>query len=385
MSPTRTFLFAGGGTGGHIYPALAIAEQLRAMDSAIRTIVLCSERPLDAQILRSQEAIYRVIPAKPPSVRPKALLGFAASWGASIRAARSAISQCRSGGGECEMVAMGGFVAAPCAQAAHVSEVPLTLVNMDAVPGKANRWIARRADRVLTTVPVVGKYADRARERWTLTSPIVRAEALPPGDAAQCRTVLGLDPSKPTLLVTGASQGARSINRLAVRLAQEHPEFKQWQIVHQTGPGDDESIRAAYQQAGVPALVRPYFDSMGACWGAADLALARAGAGSVAEAQASRTPTVFMPYPYHRDQHQRFNALPLEAAGGAIIATDHIDESLNASGEGSAGMHVLKLMGERDRLLSMRRALEKIGPADGASKIAGLLLSSWTGRSASRG
>ncbi len=379
-SPTRTFLFAGGGTGGHIYPALAIAEEIRARDNTFRTIVLCSERPLDTQILRAEEAIYRVIPAKPPSVRPKALLGFATSWGASIRAARSAISQCRSGGNECEMIAMGGFVAAPCAQAAHVSDVPLTLVNMDAVPGKANRWIARRADRVLTTVPVVGKYEEKARERWTLTGPIVRAKARPPGDAAHCRTLLGLDPQRPTLLVTGASQGARSINRLAVRLAQGLAELKSWQIIHQTGQGDDEAIRAAYEQAGVKALVRPYFDAMGQCWGAADLALARAGAGSVAEAQASRTPTIFMPYPYHRDQHQRFNARPLEVAGGAIITTDHIDESLNTSADGSAGDHVLKLVRDPARLAAMRHALEKLGPSDGAAQIADILLKSWSGQ-----
>jgi len=385
MSGPHTFLFAGGGTGGHIYPALAIAEQVRARNSVVRTIILCSERPLDAQILRAEEAIYRVIPAKPLSVRPKALLGFAASWGASIRAARTAIAQARAGGGTCEMVAMGGFVAAPCAQAAKVSSVPLTLVNMDAVPGKANRWVAKRADRVLTTVSVVGKYADRARDRWSLVGPIVREEARPAGDAAACRAQLGLDPAMPTLLVTGASQGARSINRLIVRLVQQHVQFKDWQIIHQTGSGDEEPIRAAYQGAGVRALVKPYFEAMGACWGAADFALSRAGAGSVAEAQASRTPTVFMPYPYHRDQHQRFNAQPLEAAGGAIIATDHIDETLNASGEESPGAHVLKLLGSPQILREMRQALEKLGPADGASKIAEILLSSKAGQTPNRG
>ncbi len=380
MSGPHTFLFAGGGTGGHIYPALAIAQQIRARNPSARTIILCSERPLDTQILRAEQAIYRVIPAKPLSVRPKALLGFAASWGASIRAARSAISQARSGGGTCEMVAMGGFVAAPCAQAAKVSEVPLTLVNMDAVPGKANRWVAKRADRVLTTVPVVGKYADRARDRWTLVGPIVREAARPPGDAAHCRATLGLDPALPTLLVTGASQGARSINRLIARLVQQHAEFKAWQIIHQTGSGDDEAIRSAYQAAGVRALVKPYFDAMGACWGAADFALARAGAGTVAEAQASRTPTIFMPYPYHRDQHQRFNAQPLESAGGAIIATDHIDETLNASGEGSPGAQVLKLLGSPEQRRKMRQALEKLGPGDGAATIADILLSSGAGQ-----
>ena len=147
----RVILFAGGGTGGHIFPALAIAERL---DAASRRVFICSDRAPDAEILRKERADFRVIPAKPFGVRPRALVMFLRSWGPSVRAARAIIRQSRAGGAEATVVAMGGFVAAPVAQAARAEGVPVLLVNMDAVPGKANRWIARRAARVVTSAPV---------------------------------------------------------------------------------------------------------------------------------------------------------------------------------------------------------------------------------------
>jgi UDP-N-acetylglucosamine:LPS N-acetylglucosamine transferase len=109
---------------------------------------------------------------------------------------------------------------------------------------------------------------------------------------------------------------------------------------------------------------------MGQAWGAADLAVSRAGAGSVAEAWANRVPTLFLPYPYHKDQHQRFNAAPLVDAGGAVLADDLIDPARNVAG---AGKTLLELMASPDRRSSLRAALTRLGPADGADRIAAAL------------
>ncbi|MEX2217406.1 MAG: UDP-N-acetylglucosamine--N-acetylmuramyl-(pentapeptide) pyrophosphoryl-undecaprenol N-acetylglucosamine transferase [Phycisphaerales bacterium] len=364
------YLFAGGGTGGHIFPGLAIAEELRAKDPGARCVFLCSDRALDREILEREGADYCVIPAKPVGMRVRALWRFVRSWGPAVRATRRIISELRAGGpggAGVQMVAMGGFVAAPAAQGARAEGVPVLLVNMDAVPGKANRWIARRASRVLTSCPAPG-FA------WEGVPPIVRRAARAGGDPRACRSALGLDPSRPTLLVTGASQGARSINRLMIRLVEQNPgALAAWQVIHQTGAGEDEPVRGAYGGAGVPALVRPFFDQMGRAWGAADLAVSRAGAGSVAEAWANQVPTVFLPYPYHRDLHQRHNARPLEEAGGAVIAADEIDETRNAAG---AGRVILELLASEGRRRAMRDALKRLGPADGAARVAAALLTS---------
>lgn len=363
---TRTFLFAGGGTGGHIYPALAIAEQFAGARDA-EWKILCSARPLDAEILRDEVAPFDVIPAKPFGLSPKTLLRFLLSWGDSVRAARACIADAKQHG-SVQVVAMGGFVAAPAVQAARAERVPVTLVNLDAVPGRANRWIAQHASGCFTAAKV-------EQANWTLVPPIVRRAALAPGSAPHCRRALGLDPDRPTLFVTGASQGARSINDLMAALLREHREAlfsPGWQVIHQTGKGEVDATRQAYADAGVPAIVEPYFKAMGVPWGAADLAISRAGAGSVAEAWANRVPTLFFPYPYHKDQHQRENARPLVEAGAAILLEDRIAAKENVREHAST---ILGLLRDGEARATLRATFSQLSKADGAARIAAALLS----------
>lgn len=362
---TTTFLFSGGGTGGHLYPGLAIAEQLAALagtDAASH--FLCSTRPLDAEILAGEKAQFTPIDAAPFGLSPGRLLKFLPAWGKSVRHA-SAIIQNAKSKGQAHVIAMGGFVAAPAVQAARKLGVPVTLVNLDATPGLANNWIAKRADRVLTALPVPGR-------SWTVAGPIVRREALPPADAPTCRQRLGLDPQKPTLLVTGASQGASSINQALAKLVTDRPaQLAGWQVLHQTGNRDTDEVRKAYDRADIPAIVEPFVRQMGLWWGAADAAISRSGAGSVAEVWASRVPTIFMPYPYHKDQHQKANAMPLVDCGGAVLLEDRIDAAANAA---PLATTLVGFIRNPARLVTMRAAFEKLGPADGAARVAAALL-----------
>lgn len=364
------FLFAGGGSGGHIFPALAIFEELAALTHGeAAAVFVCSDRPLDTQILTRERLNFRVIPAKPVAASPRGIMRFARYWGPSVRAGRSLIREMRSEHGGVRVVAMGGFVAAPIARAARAEDAPIVMVNLDAVPGKANRLIVRSVRDVVTTVPVVGPCARRG---WTVIPPIVRRSAMTDRSPAECRGSLGLDPAKKTLLVTGGSQGAVSINRTVLRAVKDHAAaFDGWQVIHQTGKGEEPGAAAAYQEAGVPAVVRAFFERMGEAWRASDLALSRAGAGGVADAWAYHVPTLFMPNPYHKDQHQRFNAEHLAKRGAAQIVEDRIDESANAR---LAGEALTELIVGDDRRDSLRSALESLGPADGAVRVARMLL-----------
>jgi UDP-N-acetylglucosamine--N-acetylmuramyl-(pentapeptide) pyrophosphoryl-undecaprenol N-acetylglucosamine transferase len=327
-------------------------------------VFLVSDRPLDAQILKREGAEFRVIPAKPMGLRPRALVRFLGSWGASIRQTRAAIRELREAG-TVQMVAMGGFVAAPAVQAARAERVPITMVNMDAVPGKANRWIARRASRVVTSAPTPG-YS------WERIPPIVRASAMARGSKAENRVALGLHGERKTLLVTGGSQGARSINQLLTAMVKNRREaFAMWQVIHQTGGREDDAVNAAYQEAGIQSVVRPFFEDMGQAWGGADLAVSRAGAGSVAEAWTNRVPTVFLPYPFHRDLHQRHNAGPLVEAGACVLATDHIEPGLNLR---EAGALIETLLTDLNALGRLQEGYRNLGPADGAERVAQLIL-----------
>ncbi len=361
----RTFLFAGGGTGGHLFPGIAIAEEIAKRDPNAEFIFLCSTRSIDAEILTSANREFVTQPAQPFGVKPRRLMRFLASWGPSVRATRRLIREKRNNGRNVHVVAMGGFVAPPAAQAARAARAPLTMFNLDATPGLANQWMAKRSSRVLTT------YTIPAWKQATRIPPIVRAGALPPGDAGMCRAVFGLDPEMATLVVMGGSQGAGTINDAMAELAMQEPELlRRWQIIHQCGAGRDESLAEVYSAAGVRAVVRPFIDEVGAAWGAADLAIARAGAGTVAEAWASGTPAIFLPYPYHRDSHQAANAMPLVDRASAVIVKDAIDAGVNAE----RLSETLQGMLAPGRLQSMRSAMQSLGPADGANVAAGLLL-----------
>lgn len=369
----RAFVFAGGGTGGHLYPGLAIAQAIRERAPGAATLFLCSDRPLDARLLADEGAAHRVIPAQPFGVAPRRLLRFARSWGGSVRAARDALRQMRAdGASDITLLAMGGFVAAPAAQAARAEKTRLVLVNLDAVPGKANRLIARRADRVFSATGESDAAGNACPAAWERIPPIVRTDAVPRGDARACRERLGLDADTQTLVVTGASQGARSINGAVTRLLETHRGlFEGWQVFHQTGEGADAETRAAYERAGVRAVVVPFHRAMGDAWGAADLVIARSGAGTVGEAWGAGAPCIFLPYPYHRDQHQRANAGPLVACGGAVLCEDRIDPDANAA---TLAPVLERLLRDGAALERMREALGALGPADGAERVAGALL-----------
>jgi len=360
-------LLAGGGSGGHIFPAVAIAEQIRDLEPRVLCRYMVSDRPLDSEILRGLGESFAPIPARPPGVRPRALLKFITSWGGAVRASRAAVREMQRSADRVVMVATGGFVSAPAAQAARAEGAPVVLVNLDASPGKASRFVARFARERFT--PDGG-----APEAWTRIPPVVRRAALADGPASACRERLELNPSMRTLFVTGASQGASSINRLLEAMLEKHRNtFEGWQVVHQTGGGEEAArVRASYEKAGVPARVEAFFTQMADCWGAADLAVSRAGAGSVGEAWANGVPTVFLPYPHHRDEHQRLNALPLERAGGALIVRDEVDPSKNLAG---AGEHLASLLTDKASREARRGAMATLGPADGAARVASFVRS----------
>ena len=377
---TGTIIFAGGGSGGHIFPALAIAEQVRLIadetgEKQPRLVFVCSDRPLDQKILTDAKVSFVASPAKPVIASPKGLLKFVRSWRPAVRAGRRLLGDAKKLG-PVHVCALGGFVAAPMVRAAEREQVGVTMVNLDAVPGKANRWIGPRTQRVFTATRV--KNLGTRTPAWEPIPPIVRVSAASVCDRVECRRRLGITAECGVLVVTTGSQGLRSVNDFVTAFAGS-PEGRGvlagggpgWHVLHQTGKNLDEAVRAAYAAAGVRATVVPFTDSMADWWGAADVAVATAGAGNVAEVWCNRVPTLFLPYPHHKDQHQKFNALPLEEAGGVIIATDQINAAENTEANGPL---LASLLRDSSRRAAMRAALDQLGPADGAARVARALL-----------
>ena len=361
MALPPTILFAGGGTGGHLFPSIAVAQRLvEAGGPAAR--FLCSDRPIDRQILTKAGVDFDTCPMEPLPTRPWHVPAFFKH----LLTSRAAVKRMIRERNVRLVVTMGGFVSVPAAMAARAAGVPVLLVNLDAVPGRANRWIAARADAVYSVYPSPILPVGR-------TQPVplpLRRSGLSGGDAKADRIALGLDPEKQTLLITGASQGAKSIN-VAIIEMMKRAEFRAalagWQVVHLAGEGLSGELPAVYADAGVSAKVIEFCDTMGHAWGAADLAISRAGANSVAEVAANAVPTVFLPYPYHKDQHQKLNASALVKADAAMRFEDLIEPGLNAESLSGPLMKLLTTAALRE---SMRAKLHAMRPADGARILA---------------
>lgn len=369
-APSSAYLFAGGGTGGHIYPALAIIEQLQSLDPSAKCELLVSDRPNDRAILEPLNIPFAPLPAKPFGSRPKSLVRFITSWGPSVRQTRDTIRRLTQSHDRVVMIAMGGFVAAPAARAGHCEHCNVILVNLDAVPGKANELIARNAHAIYSACDIEG------HPSWTRVPPIVRASTLKHIEESDARARFNLDPNTNTLLITGGSTGAQSLNRFLAAFIKAHPEsLAGWQIIHQTGKQIDDAelntLRAIYRDANISAWVEHYIDDMGAAYAAADLGIGRCGAGTVAECWGASLPSMFFPYPYHKDQHQLHNAKPLLAINGAIPCTDHIDPETNMRSHAST---LVELLTQPERRTRMRSALQSLGDPDGANRIAQALV-----------
>ena len=318
----KCFFFAGGGTGGHIYPAIAVAEQIARIEPAARIHFFCSDRPIDKHILGQTHFDYRVLPAKGFSIRPKGFIEFYKSFRKSYSTAKEAIGESWNS----VVIGAGGFVSAPVCWAAHKCRVPIALINVDIVPGRANRLIAGLANEVFVQFQDTADYfAGRAKKVSVVGCPLRSGFANPRPDEAIRQ--LGLDAGKKILLVTGASSGSQNINSAFCSLLGKLEAFADdWQIVHMTGQNNYDEVDSYYSDVKIRHKVLSYFDDMADLLAAADLVIGRSGAVSVAEYAVAAVPSICMPYPYHKDRHQYLNAGKLVEVGAAVIVNDVPDE-----------------------------------------------------------
>ena len=318
----KHFYFAGGGTGGHIYPAIPVAEQIARIEPAAKIRFFCSTRSIDRRVLEPTGFGYTVLPARGLAFRPRELVGFCRSFVQSYRTAKHAISRCRN----VVVMGVGGYVSAPVCLAAHRCNVPIALLNVDIVPGRANRIIARWADEIFVQFEETGRcFAHKKLKASVVGCPLRSGFANP--DPNEAIEQLNLDKEKKILFITGASSGSQSINKTVCSLLEKLNAFADdWQIVHLAGRDNYEKVGSEYSNAKISHKVLGYFDDMPSLLAAADLVIGRSGAVSVAEYAAAGVPSICMPYPHHKDRHQYLNAGKLVEAGAAIIVDDLPDE-----------------------------------------------------------
>ena len=361
---------AGGGTGGHLFPALAVVKVLRDRLSQMGVVWLTTTRPIDSRVLSQNGITYLAQPIRPFSSRPWHWPGFWLAWRRSVALAARTLKDARVQ----VLLATGGYGSGPAVAAAHRLGIPIGMLNPDATPGLANRTMGRRATRVFAQWEVtLGHFRP---QQAVVTGCPIREDFLTTAKAGGCKA-FGLDPGRPVLLVNGGSQGSRNINLAMLELADwMTTTFPKWQVLHVTGQTDFERVSAAYKQrAGWKAV--SFTNQMPAALACSDVLISRAGASTLAEITATGKPSVLIPYPYDRHKHQNDNAGVLADAGAAVVIEDRLDAKANAAALKDC---LQALLGDEGKRGEMAAAARRIGRPDAAQRVAEALLAMAEGR-----
>jgi UDP-N-acetylglucosamine--N-acetylmuramyl-(pentapeptide) pyrophosphoryl-undecaprenol N-acetylglucosamine transferase len=313
-----------GGTGGHLFPGLAVAEQLQKRGCAVALLV--SPKDVDQEAVKSARGM-EIVTLPAVALQNHNYLSFARSFWQSWRASRKLFKSRPPHA----VLAMGGFTSAPPIWVGKDFGAKTFLHESNTIPGRANRFLARFVDEAFIGFPSSAARL-RARKVTTTGTPVrpqfslwwgeatdepVREDARPT-KIAECRTALGLDSNRPTILVMGGSQGASGINDLILSaLPALGNRAAAWQWLHLTGPNDAEKVKQACAARGFKAVVKPFLAEMDLALGAATVAVSRAGASSLAEIAAMRLPSLLVPFPAAAGNHQFYNAQAFETTGAA--------------------------------------------------------------------
>ncbi|HEX3797526.1 MAG TPA: undecaprenyldiphospho-muramoylpentapeptide beta-N-acetylglucosaminyltransferase [Verrucomicrobiae bacterium] len=299
-----------GGTGGHLFPGVAVAEELKRRGCAVTLLI--SPKEVDQKAVQGATGVQIATLPAIGLTRGK-YLAFARGFAQSYRTAKKLFAAEKPEA----VLAMGGFTSAPPVLAGKSLGVPTFLHESNTIPGRANRWLSW-----VVSEAFVG-FSDAATRLHTRNVKVTGTPVRPqfqPMDLAACRAALGLDPQKPVLLVTGGSQGASGLNDLVIAtLPFLAKQLAGWQLFHLTGPTDVEKVQRACAAHNIHAVVKPFFGEMHLALGAASVTISRAGASSLAEFAAMRVPSVLVPFPAATDNHQFYNARAFEKTGAAVL------------------------------------------------------------------
>lgn len=354
-----------GGTGGHLFPGLAVAGELQRRDCDV--LLLVSPKEVDQQAVRAARDV--TVATLPAVALQGNLFAFVRASLASYQAAKKTFVARPPRA----VLAMGGFTSAPPLLAGKRLSAKTFLHESNTIPGRANRWLAHVVDEAFVGFP---QAAHRLWiQRHAVTGTPVR-EQFAPADAASCRMVLGLDAKRPTLVITGGSQGATGLNDLVLaalpELIARQPDL---QFLHLTGTNDVEKARAAYAQLDTRNsklktrfVVLPFLTEMELALGAATLAVSRAGASSLAELAAMRVPAILIPLPTSADDHQHHNARAFADTGAARL----LNQRTTSPAQFAA--LVSNLLTNADTRSSMRAALAQWHQPTAAADIAERIL-----------
>lgn len=309
-------MIAGAGTGGHLFPAIAVAEEIMRMFPGSRVMFVTTGRPIEQTVLAGRS--FEIAQISAGGLKGMGLLQKGRSLMLLPRGFWKSLGLIRSFAPDA-VLGMGGYSAAPVILAAFLRRVPRLIHEQNRIAGMTNQWLSRLARRVLVSFEDTRISCRPGKIRFT-GHPVRRQIR----EVAENRGMRihegGQEPF--TVAVLGGSQGARRMNTAVVEAFSQIKEPGRFFVIHQTGPHDEESVRRAYVRMGVDSAVSAFFRDMASVYEQTDLAVCRAGAATLAEIAAVGLPALLVPYPYAADNHQVHNAEVLVKAGAAEMIAE---------------------------------------------------------------
>ena len=367
------FMISGGGTGGHVYPGIAVAEELKRLRPADDVVFVGTGRGLEAQVVpqagfRLRTILTRGFPRKAWWRWPIAILANLVGFPQALWVVLTEQPDV--------VLGTGGYVSGPISLAAWILRKPLILQEQNSIPGLANRWLARIADEVHLSFVEARSYFAR-KDNLKVTGNPVRAYILT-GDRASSLAEFGLTPGRPTVFIFGGSRGAHRINEAALDAMRKLKGRVDVQFILQTGRDDFEWAKKAVEDEQLPAKVLPFLQRIHLAYAAADLVVCRSGAMTLAEIAVCGTPAILVPYPYAAHDHQTVNASNLVDRGAAAMILDR-----ELAGERLA-REIAHLLADRQALSRMSAHARTFARPDAAERLARSLQRWGQGRRAAR-
>lgn len=348
-------VIACGGTGGHLFPGLAVAEVLRARGHEVMLFI--SEKEIDslATSTRSEFRFEKLPTVGLPSPFSPAIVRFLQRFNESLAACRRIYRNFQPH----VVLGMGGFTSTAPVLAGKMRGIPTFIHESNAIPGKANRMTARMVRAVLLGFKECAQFFPKVRTEVTGTP--IRSE-LKRIDRRAARAKLGLREDLRTLLVMGGSQGASGINQAMIR-ALPSLQGEALQVIHLSGARDERLLADNYQREKIPAHVAAFHHAMGEVYSAADFAIARSGAASLSELAAFALPSLLIPFPYASDDHQTRNAEIFVKAEAALLVRE-----AELAGDLLA-RKIQDLLGDPEKLQRMSENSGKLAPKNAATLV----------------
>ena len=349
-------VIACGGTGGHLFPGVAVAEALRSRGHEVMLFV--SEKEIDILALsgRQQFRFEKLPTVGLPSLYSPAILGFVRRFTQSLALCRSIYRKFQPH----VILGMGGFTSTAPVLAGRMRGVATFIHESNAIPGKANRMTARFVRAVLLGFKECAPFFPKVRTEVTGTpvrSDLVRI------DRSTALQQMGLREGVTTILVMGGSQGATGINQAVIK-ALPFLHDRALQMIHLAGKRDQDLMAEHYRRENIPAYVAAFHHRMEEAYSAADFVIARSGAASLTEISAFGLPSILIPYPYASDDHQTRNAEIFVQGGAAILAKES-----ELSGDLLA-RHINDLLSDTGKLTRMSESSSRLAPKDAAGMVA---------------